>query len=167
MPFGPRRRLGVFAVVAVFTAGGVFWLTRGRGGADGPELKPAPAAATAARIRVGTNVHVSSPCAATDHMGCALAADPADALRLFAASTLGDNYDDVAGYYSHDGGATWRLGCKRPHLPGEQVADEDVAFGPDGGLFFVNMRTPKGTPGTHRYGTPGVGSIEFAYSPDG
>ncbi len=102
-------------------------------------------------------------------MGCVLAADPSDPLRLFAASTLGDTYDDVAGYYSHDGGQTWRLGCTRPHQHGEQVADEDVTFGPDGSLFFVNMRTPGGggTAGTYRYGTAGVGSIDLARSPDG
>jgi hypothetical protein len=118
-------------------------------------------------IRVGANVHVSAANATTDHMGCALAADPTDPLRLFAASTLGDTYDDVAGYYSHDGGRTWHLGCKRPHRAGEQVSDEDVAFGPDGGLLLVNMRTPRETPGAHRYGTEGVGAIDFGFSPDG
>jgi hypothetical protein len=155
-------------VAAVLLLGvGVLWFTRQPAGAGWPDLKSAPAAAPPARVRIGQNVHVSSPFAAIDHMGCALAADPSDARRLFAASTLGDTYDDVAGYYSHDGGATWRLGCKRPHRFAEQVADEDVAFGSDGGLFFVNMCTPKGTPGAHRYGTADVGSITFAFSPDG
>lgn len=162
-----RQRLGFVLVAAALIGGGLFWLTRPPTGADWPDLKMAPAAMTAARVRVGRNVHVSSPFPTTEHLGCALAADPSNPLRLFAASTLGDNYVDVAGYYSHDGGQTWSLGGKRPHQPGEQVADEDVAFGPGGGLFFVNMRTPAGTPGAHRYGTPGVATIDFAYSPDG
>jgi len=49
----------------------------------------------------------------------------------------------------------------------ERAADEDVAFGPDGGLLFVNMRTPAETPCAHRYGTPDVGCIDFAFSADG
>ena len=104
-------RVGVLAAAVALLSGGVLWLTGGRR-ANWPELKPAPAATSAAVIRVGTNVHVSSANATTDHMGCALAADPTDPLRLFAASTLGDTYDDVAGYYSHDGGRTWHLGCR-------------------------------------------------------
>jgi len=164
-----RRWYRVFLLAAAvgLLSGGVLWRMAARRGADWPELKPAPAATSAAVVRVGANVLVSSANAASDHMGCALAADPTDPLRLFAASTLGDTYDDVAGYYSHDGGKTWHLGCKRPHRAGEQVSDEDVAFGPDGGLFFVNMRTPKATPGAHRYGTEGVGAIDFGFSPDG
>jgi hypothetical protein len=160
-------RVGVVATTAALLCGGVVWLAARRRGDNWPELKPAPVATSAAVVRVRTNVYVSSAFETTDHMGCAITADPTDPQRLFAASTLGDTYDDVAGYYSHDGGETWHLGCKRPHRAGEQVSDEDVAFGPDGGLFFVNMRTPRETPGSHRYGTEGVGTVDFGFSPDG
>jgi hypothetical protein len=167
MPLLQRRRVLVFASAAVLIGGAVFWLTRTPDDSDRPELKPAAAATAEVKIHVGKNVHVSVPFATIDHMGCALAADPANPLRLFAASTLGDTYEDVAGYYSHDGGATWQLGGKRPHKPDEQVADEDVAFGPDGTLFFINMRVHKDAAGKHRYGTPEVGSIDLAVSTDG
>src|SRR3954470_24845120 len=160
-------RAGALAAAVALVAGGLFWQTGGWRERSRPELAPTPTATSAAVIRVGTNVHVSSSFPMTDHMGCALAADPTNPLRLFAAPTLGDTYDDVAGYYSHDGGATWHLGCKRPQRAGEQVSDEDVAFSSDGHLFFVNMRTPKETSGSQRYGTAGVGAIDFGFSADG
>ena len=148
-------------------AGAAYWLIGMVREAGRPKLMPAAVATSPAHIEVGKNVHVSAAEPTIDHMGCALAADPTNPQRLFAASTLGDNYADVAGYFSHDGGSTWQLGCKRPHKPNEQVADEDVAFGPDGALFFVNMRVPRDTPGKHRYGTMGVGNIDLACSFDG
>ena len=146
---------------------GWLWLNRGQASANWPELKPAAAALKPARIKLGPNVHVSSATAAAEHMGCALATDPTNPRRLFVASTLGDGYDDIVGYNSDDGGATWNFAGKRPHRPDEQVADEEVAFGPDGGLFFVNMRVPRSSPGRHRYGTVGAGYIDLAYSSDG
>ncbi len=47
----------------------------------------------------------------------------------------------VVGYYSHDGGATWRLGLDcRGERPAERLCDESAAFGPDGELYFTGMR---------------------------
>jgi hypothetical protein len=162
-----RRAVGAIVGAAVLIGIGV-WLAIDPIGEVYPELVAgATAAARAgAPVRVGPNVQVSAAAGAIDHMGCVLVADPRDASRLFIASTQG-NYENIAGYSSSDGGATWTLACTRPHAPGEQVADEDLAFGPDGELYFVNMRVPKSTPGAHRYGEPGVGNIDLARSGDG
>src|SRR5580765_5599802 len=101
MQSGQRLRAGIFVAGALGIIAAILWWNRVPAAAGRPELKPARNAAATTPIRVGENVQVSSDLAEFDHMGCALAADPSDPLRLFAASTIGDIYEDVAGYYSH------------------------------------------------------------------
>jgi hypothetical protein len=116
-------------------------------------------------VQVGSNIQASAAAARDQHTGCVLAADPTRPERLFVASLRNDL--DTVGYYSHDGGATWHFSCKRPHGPDEVTGDEDVAFGPDGTIYFVNMRHRRNVTSTHEFGAEGVASINFARSLDG
>jgi hypothetical protein len=119
--------------------------------------------ATAKRMAVGRNVQVSALRPRTNHDGCTIVADPRNPQRLFAASMHWHtpNASGVIGYYSHDGGATWRLGIERLRRKvGERLGDEGLAYAPDGGLYFAHMR---GMVGNQKSGV----STEFVYSGDG
>ena len=130
-----------------------------------PELQPAANATAKVLVQVGGNVQASAAAAREQHTGCVIAADPTRPERLFVASLRNDL--DTVGYYSHDGGATWHFGCKRPRDADQVTGDEDVAFGPDGALYFVNMRHRREVASTHEFGTEGVASIDIARSLDG
>jgi hypothetical protein len=130
-----------------------------------PELQPAANATAKVLVKVGGNVQASAAAARDQHTGCVIAADLTRPERLFVAS-LSNNLDTV-GYYSHDGGATWNFGCKRPRDADQVTGDEDVSFGPDGALYFVNMRHRREVSSSHEFGAEGVASIDFARSLDG
>jgi hypothetical protein len=151
-----RRRRWLLAGSALVLAGfgavvaGVAWRDGAWEAWSAPELTRATdAPASPVRLVVGKNVHVSAGRPDTAHQGCTVAADPGDPRRLFAASMVTPRPDaaGVVGYFSHDGGASWELGCERlGRAPGEQCCDEAVAFGPGGELFLAHMRGRFGAP---------------------
>lgn len=87
---------------------------------------------TEGHIVVDETVHISSARLDVPHYGCTVDADPSRPGRLFAASMHAPRADVLTfgglGYYSHDGGETWELGCE--HLgrsDDERCCDESLA----------------------------------------
>jgi uncharacterized protein (TIGR03067 family) len=130
-----------------------------------PDLQPAANTTAKYFVQVGSNVQASAAGARDQHAGCVIAADPTRPERLIVASLR--NNADTVGYYSHDGGETWHFSCKRPHGNDEVTGDEDVVFGPDGAIYFVNMRHRREVTSTHQFGAEGVAVIDLARSLDG
>jgi hypothetical protein len=107
------------------------------------EQPKTPPAAGKAKVVVGPNVQVSREKDSVHHDEPIIAADPADVSRLFAASMYypsGGRQPRVVGYYSRDGGKTWRLSVERADDPEDWLADPTAAFGPDGSLNFAYLR---------------------------
>lgn len=155
-----RKRIAIGLLTAAAALGWVAYAAWFRD--TRPLLTRAPDAPRGA-ITVGRNVHVSPALAHAPHYGCTIVADPTDARRLFAASmhVPAPNESGVVGYYSHDGGATWRLGAERVGQGAmTRLGDEALAFAPDGGLYLAHMR---GTPDADK----ARASTDFAYSGDG
>jgi hypothetical protein len=118
---------------------------------------------------VGVNVQVSKA-NGIHHTECIAAAHPTEAARLFVASM---HDPGVVGYYSEDGGGSWRASFERKHDPDrggrtEIICDPAAAFAPDGSLHFVCMRywVPDRPPAP-KLGDPDVGRLEFTRSADG
>jgi hypothetical protein len=134
--------------------------------ADWPVLQAAAPAADAAQVVVGRNVHVSASLGEFRYHECVIAADPADPTRLFASAMHWRGNDvDIAGFYSRDGGATWQLGCERVAQPGKRLCDPSVAFGPDGSVYMVYLRSDPNS--RNPLGTEGAEGLDFLVSPDG
>ena len=135
-----------------------------------PLLTAAPSAKRPCKIAVGPNVQISRPHDKLRHTECVIAADPADSRRLFASAMFYRKGDDpsLAGYYSHDGGLTWQVGFELdPKRRGERLADESLAYGPDGELYLGYVRFP-GDDESVKFLQENAGySVEFLRSTDG
>lgn len=91
-------------------------------------------------VRVGENRQVSSPNPGRAHYELRIAAHPTDPGVLLAAgmarSDSSDEYDILA-YRSSDGGETWSRALEVDR--GSTVNDPDLAFGPGGRAYMVEM----------------------------
>lgn len=127
-----------------------------------------------ANIVVGENIQISKPHARIPFTECVIAADPGHAGRLFAASAYWPQPRGMSlvGYLSDDAGATWRtsleLVADRVHKS-ESLGDPTAAFGPDGELYLVHMRTDdvKERADPMHVGRPGAGSLDWLCLPAG
>ena len=126
--------------------------------------RPAPAPAAGPAIQVGDNVRVSAGRDGALHKEVVIAADPRDPKRLFAAAMCQTtdrlSADNLSGWRSEDGGKTWGQRFERKGVGEESFADPAAAFGPDGVLYFVNIR------GARRAFEDGS-YLQFAGSTDG
>ena len=90
------------------------------------------------------------------YLECVIAADLKEPSRLFAAVMRRRGATtDVVGFYSHDGSATWQLGCERPALLGESLDDPAVAYGAKGAVYLVHTRYKSDA--DQPFGTAGAG----------
>jgi hypothetical protein len=111
-------------VVLASAIGGIYFLgmrDRDASSVFWPELRAAPTSAL--EVAVGRNVPISQAREVHAHMESVIAADPKDPKRLFAAAMFWRQGVDssLAGYYSHDGGATWHVGFEAdPAAAGER-----------------------------------------------
>jgi hypothetical protein len=139
-----RRFLGTWprrgAVLAVVLAVGCclaisFWWSDEQD--RSPHVQAAVVSSTA-KIVVGPNVRVSTAYASDPHSETVIAADPNQALRLFAFAMCDlAAKSSIVGYLSEDGGKSWRVSFERQAGPGKRLCDPSLAFGPDGTLYFV------------------------------
>jgi hypothetical protein len=98
-------------------------------------------------LRIGPGVRVSTANAAVFHTEVVLAADPADARRLAAASMYQQPSADPAApkvvvYTSADGGMGWAPALERTDTNPTFLADPAFAWGAGDSLFFVNILAP-------------------------
>jgi hypothetical protein len=97
-------------------------------------------------ITIDPNVHVSEAYATVPHPETILAADSSDSGYLLAGAMTDDepgHKSSVVGYFSRDGGKTWKLALKRTATTGREATefyDPTVAFGPDGVAHFAVLR---------------------------
>ena len=99
-----------------------------------------PATLRAQKITVGPNVQISAARAGDPHSEPVIAADPAHAERLIAASHIA--WQDTTGiksiaYVSFDTGRTWSLSLER--RDSTSGGDAAVAYGPDGSALFATL----------------------------
>jgi hypothetical protein len=135
-----------------------------------PELRAAPVATSRVQIAVGANVQISQAREKQRHAECVIAADPKKANRLFAAAMFWRKGEDssIIGYYSRDGGVTWKVGFEAdPTRANERLCDESVVYGPDGTLYLGHMRFQVDKATSDRFGQEGPGAIVFHRSTDG
>jgi hypothetical protein len=135
-----------------------------------PRLAPA-VTAPPVTILVGENVHVSKPHENIAFTECIIAADPNRSDRLFAASLYWPRGDgtSVVGYLSEDGGANWATSLERIADPQkkERLVDQTAAFGPDGELYLVHMRTEDDKAAPELAGKEGGGALDWLCLPAG
>ena len=103
-------------------------------------LLPGASPLTAQEVRVGEDRHVSSPNPDWGHYEVRVAAHPSDSDVLLAAgmaiSDTADRYDVIA-YRSSDGGESWTQALNV--APGSGEGDPDLAFGPGGRAYLIEM----------------------------
>ena len=132
----PPLRVGVLSVLRVLSALGMA-LAAPRAAAQRPRPSVAERAEVAA-IVVGPNVRVSAAYPDAMQTEGLIAADPADASRLFGCTMMYSDADGamvVVGYLSTDGGASWRPTFRTD--PKRYVMDPTCAYGPDGTAYMV------------------------------
>lgn len=144
--------VGLICAFALVFTGTLAWLGGAWAWWVAPKLTGAvDAPADSGRVSVGKTVPISTARAKVPHYGCTMAADPTHADRLFVASNpvLPGPSFAIIGYYSHDGGATWQLGCERTGKDrDERCCDEALAYAPDGTLVLAHMRGDYGNENT-------------------
>ena len=109
-----------------------------------PRLQPAATAAPSSVV-VGENVHISKPHERIGFNECIIAADPNRPERLFVSSLYLPHSaaTGIVGYLSDDGGATWATSLELipSQAKKERLTDQTAAFGPDGDLYVVHIRS--------------------------
>lgn len=168
------------ALVAALGACG-FLLMQGRN-ADAPLLTTAPIWSQGNRLVVGKLVHVSKANQTIPHQECVAAADPAKPERLLVAAIYSSEKwgetrvaagavpaRGVVGYYSEDGGETWKVTFEQKGDPQNSFIDPALAFGPSGSAHLVCMRLRMNVFKEKNVfvGDPEAGCLEFWRSPDG
>jgi hypothetical protein len=133
---------------------------------DWPVLQAAEVGNDAFELHVAPNVQVTAKFEHSRFEFPDIAAAPNDESRLFAAALRWRGKDlDLFGFYSHDGGATWQVGCKLIAPRGMRHSDLSIAYGPNGNVYLAYMKYdhPK-KPGL-RLGAEG-GRVELLASSD-
>jgi hypothetical protein len=147
-----------------------------------PPLAPAPVSSQKYRFVVGKHVQVSKASEIIPHQECVAAADPTKPERLLVAAIYSSEKwgetrvaggtvptRGIAGYYSDDGGDTWKVAFEQRGDPQNSFIDPALAIWPGGSAHFVCMRLRMEAYEKKNVfvGDPEAGCLEFSRSPDG
>ena len=137
----PRRRLiGVLAVLTIVSGAALVWrwLVAPKKEPTALQIMARPASRRAP-ILVSPNVQISKDDGPISHRECLVGADPFHPERLFACAMCKPH--SIVGYRSEDNGEHWEPSFRSQLDPKQDWSDPSLAFGPDGILFLVCMKT--------------------------